>query len=148
MLIGPRGDRTHPSSSSRHHKNTSPREAVLPLYYSSSAQEAIHHTTHWIRVLHHNGGPNQYKPRVSCVVHRASLESRRGCGHVSVGIRSSCAPQSSNLEGLPEPEIRQHHTKVTVLVQRDQDQQNGRMEVTVEPSTASSPAPLAVKGHL
>ena len=35
---------------------------------SSSAQEAIHHTTHWSRVLHHNGGPNQYKPCVSCVV--------------------------------------------------------------------------------
>ena len=26
------------------------------------------HTTHWSRVLHHNGGPNQYKPCVSCVV--------------------------------------------------------------------------------
>ena len=24
--------------------------------------------THWSRVLHHNGGPNQYKPCVSCVV--------------------------------------------------------------------------------
>ena len=50
------------------HKNSSPREAVLPLYCSSSAPEAIHHTTHWSRVLHHNGGPNQYKPCVSCAV--------------------------------------------------------------------------------
>ena len=56
-------------------KNTPPHEAVLPLYCSSSAQEAIHHTTHWIRVLHHNDGPNQYKPCVSCVVHGASLET-------------------------------------------------------------------------
>ena len=29
----------------RLHKNSSPREAVLPLYCSSSAPEAIHHTT-------------------------------------------------------------------------------------------------------
>ena len=46
---------------------TAPREAVLPLYCSSSAPEAIHHTTHWSRVLHHNGGLNQYKSCVPCV---------------------------------------------------------------------------------
>ena len=37
---------------------TAPREAVLPLYCSSSVSEAIHHTTNQSRVLHHNGGPN------------------------------------------------------------------------------------------
>ena len=52
-----------------HHKNTSPREAILPLYCSSSAPEAIYRTTHWSRVLHHNGGPNQYKSYVPRVVH-------------------------------------------------------------------------------
>ena len=41
-----------------------PSRGYSPLCCSSSAQEAIHHTTHWSRVLHHNGGPNQYK---SCV---------------------------------------------------------------------------------
>ena len=40
------------------------RRLFFPLYCSSSAQEAIHHHTHWSRVLHHNGGPNQYKSRV------------------------------------------------------------------------------------
>ena len=54
-------------SQNHQHKNSSPREAVLTLYCSSSAQEAIHRTTHWSRVLHHNGGPNQYKHCVSCV---------------------------------------------------------------------------------
>ena len=62
-----------------HHRKNTAREVVFPLYCSSSAQEAIHHTTHRSRVLHHNGGPNLYKPRVSCVVHRASLELWRGC---------------------------------------------------------------------
>ena len=38
--------------------------------------------------------------------------------------------------------------KVTISVQRDQDQQSGRMEVTVEPKTASSPVPLAVEDQL
>ena len=32
-----------------------------------------------------------------------------------------------------------HRAKVTIPVQRDQDQQSGRTEVTVEPKTASSP---------
>ena len=43
VLIRERGDLTHPSSSSHQLKNTS-REAVLPLYCSSLAPEAIHHT--------------------------------------------------------------------------------------------------------
>ena len=41
-----------------------------------------------------------------------------------------------------------HQAKVTVLVQQDQDQQNGRMEVTVEPKTASPPEPLAAEDQL
>ena len=41
-----------------------------------------------------------------------------------------------------------HQTKVTISVKRDQDQQSGRTEVTVEPKTASSPVPLAVEDHL
>ena len=46
---------------------TAPREVVLPLYCSSSAPQAVHHTTHWSRVLHHNGCLDQYKSRVPCV---------------------------------------------------------------------------------
>ena len=33
--------------------------------------------------------------------------------------------------------------KVSILVQQDQDQQDGRTEVIVEPRTASPPEPLA-----
>src|SRR3954471_18569781 len=87
-------------------KNTS-REAVLTLYCSSSAPEAIHHTTHWSRVLHHNDGPNQYKSRVPCVVHCFHLSSHEGIERRTVGERSPRAPQCLNLKGLSEPEIRQ-----------------------------------------
>ena len=41
-----------------------------------------------------------------------------------------------------------HWAKVTILVQQDQDQQSGRMEVIVEPKTASSPALLAAEDQL
>ena len=36
-----------------------------------------------------------------------------------------------------------HRAKVAIPVQQDQDQQDNRMEVTVEPKTASPPEPLA-----
>ena len=38
--------------------------------------------------------------------------------------------------------------KVTISVQRDQDQQSGRTEVTAETKKASSPVPLAVEDQL
>ena len=38
--------------------------------------------------------------------------------------------------------------KVTVSVQQDQDHQNGRMEVIMEPRTASSSEPLAAEDQL
>ena len=41
-----------------------------------------------------------------------------------------------------------HQAKVTLLVQRDQDQPDGRTEVTMEPKTASSPVLLAAEDHL
>ena len=44
--------------------------------------------------------------------------------------------------------VPRHQAKVTISVQRDQDQQSGRTEVTVEPRTASSPVPLAVEDQL
>ena len=44
--------------------------------------------------------------------------------------------------------VPRHQAKVAISVQRDQDQQSGMMEVTVEPKTASSPVPLAVEDHL
>ena len=41
-----------------------------------------------------------------------------------------------------------HQAKVTVSVQQDEDQQNGRMEVIVEPRMASPPESLAVEDQL
>ena len=41
-----------------------------------------------------------------------------------------------------------HQARVTVSVQQDQDQQSGRMEVIVEPETASSSESLAVEDQL
>ena len=41
-----------------------------------------------------------------------------------------------------------HQAKVNISGQRGQDQQSGRMEVTVEPKTASSPVPLAAEDQL
>ena len=41
-----------------------------------------------------------------------------------------------------------HQAKVTIPVQQDQDQPDGRTEVTVEPKTASSPVHLAAEDHL
>ena len=94
-------DWIHTPTSPQSTRTPQPQEAVLHLYYSSSAQEAIHPPPHWSRVLHHNSGPNQYK---SCVfvlrvrrVHPRDLsELRRG----SVGRKSSRAPQCLNLEGF------------------------------------------------
>ena len=44
--------------------------------------------------------------------------------------------------------VPRHQAKVAISVQQDQDQQSGRMEVTVEPKTASPPEPLAGEDQL
>ena len=41
-----------------------------------------------------------------------------------------------------------HQAKVTISVQQDQDQQNGGMEVIVEPRKASSSEPLSGEDQL
>ena len=46
------------------HKNTLAQEAVLPLVLFILSPRDNPSPPHWSRVLHHNGGPNQYK---SCV---------------------------------------------------------------------------------
>ena len=42
----------------------------------------------------------------------------------------------------------EHQAKASISVQQDQDQQNGRMEVIVEPKPASPPEPLAGEDQL
>ena len=44
--------------------------------------------------------------------------------------------------------VPRHQAKVTISVQRDQDQQSGRTEVTVEPKMASSPVLLAAEDQI
>ena len=43
---------------------------------------------------------------------------------------------------------REHQAKVSIWVQQDQDQPNGRKEVIVEPKQASSPEPLTGEDQL
>ena len=47
------------------------------------------------------------------------------------------------MQGVPR-----HQAKVSISVQQDQDEQDGKTEVTVEPNTASPPEPLADEDHL
>ena len=44
--------------------------------------------------------------------------------------------------------VPRHQAKVSISMQQDQDQKEGKMEVIMEPKTASSPVPLAVEDHL
>ena len=65
--------------------------------------------------------------------------------------RITCAVSSFPLGckgGKRRRGVPRHQAKVTISVQRVQDQQSGRMEVTVEPKTASLPVPLAVEDQL
>ena len=50
--------------------------------------------------------------------------------------------------GQRRKRVPRHQAKVAILVQRDQDQEDGKAEVIVEPKTASSPVLLAVEDHL
>ena len=44
--------------------------------------------------------------------------------------------------------VPRHQAKVAVSVQQDQDQEDRKKEVIVEPKTASPPEPLAGEDHL
>ena len=46
------------------------------------------------------------------------------------------------MRGVPR-----HQAKVSISVQRDQDQQDSKTGVTMEPKTASPPEPLADKDY-
>ena len=52
------------------------------------------------------------------------------------------------LRGQARHGVPRHQAKVSILVQRDQDQKDGKTEVTIEPRTASLPEPLAGEDHL
>jgi len=44
--------------------------------------------------------------------------------------------------------VPRHQAKVSISVQQDQGQQDGKIEVIVEPNMASPPAPLRGEDHL
>ena len=60
----------------------------------------------------------------------------------------ACAVSLFPLQCKGDKHRPRHQAKVTVSVQQDQDQQNDRMEVIVEPKPASPPEPLAGKDQL
>ena len=51
-------------------------------------------------------------------------------------------------EGKRRHGVPRHQAKVSISVQRDQDQEDGRIEITMEPKTASSPVPLVAEDQL
>ena len=60
----------------------------------------------------------------------------------------ACAESLFPLWCIGSKRSREHQAKVAISVQQDQDQQNGRMEVIVEPKPASSLESLASEGQL
>ena len=43
--------------------------------------------------------------------------------------------------------VPRHQAKVAILVQQDQDQEDGKAEVIMEPKAASPPEPFACEDH-
>ena len=52
------------------------------------------------------------------------------------------------LKGKRRRGVLRHQAKVSIPVQQDQDQKDGKTEVIVEPKTASLPEPFAGGDHL
>ena len=105
----------HTSSSST--RTPQPQEAILPLVLFIISPRGNPPPPHWSRVLHHNGGPNQYK---SCVfvlqVRGVHLRDLSELGRGLIGRRPSCAPSVRTLRVLPESDIRQSLQILDLLV--------------------------------
>ena len=72
-------------------------------------------------------------PREVPVTQAMAIKTRRAPARVVSSFPLWCKG-GKRRHGVPR-----HQAKVSVCVQRDQDQQSGRTEVTVEPKTASQP---------
>ena len=81
-------------------------------------------------------------PRVVPMTQAMKIKTRRAPARI-VSLFPLWCKGGKRRHGVPR-----HQDNVSISVQQDQDQQDGRMEVTVEPKTVSSPAPLAGKDHL
>ena len=81
-------------------------------------------------------------PREVLVTQAMTIETRRAPA-CTVSLFPLLCKGGKHMHGVPR-----HQAKVAISVQRDQDQQSGRTEVTVEPKAASSPVPLAAEDQL
>ena len=81
-------------------------------------------------------------PREVLMMQAMTIKTRRAPAHAVSSFPLWCKG-GKRRRGVPR-----HKAKVSISVQRDQDQQDGRTEVTMEPKTAPSPAPLAGEDHL
>ena len=87
--------------------------------------------------------------------HEEAESSRRGTSrgahdtsHDDQGRQSGASPRRSSFPlwckgGKRSHGVPRHQAKVAISVQRDQDQQDGKMEVTMEPKAESPPEPFA-----
>ena len=71
-----------------------------------------------------------------------TIETRRALA-CAVSLFPLWCKGGKHRRGVPR-----HQAKVAISVQRDQDQRSSKMEVTVEPKTASSPVLLAAEDQL
>ena len=81
-------------------------------------------------------------PREVLVTRAVTIGTRRASA-LAVSLFPLWCKGGKHMRGVPR-----YQAKVAISVQRDQDQQSGRMEVTVEPKTASSLMPLAAEDRL
>ena len=81
-------------------------------------------------------------PREELVTQAVTIETRRAPA-CAVSLFPLWCKGGKHRHGVPR-----HQAKVTIPVQRDQDEQSGRMEVTMEPKTASSLVPLIAEDQL
>ena len=69
-------------------------------------------------------------------------QGQAGASKRSVPVSSLVLRRQAQAQGLEES------GKFSISVQQDQDQQDGRTKVIVEPKTASPPVPLTGKDYL
>ena len=81
-------------------------------------------------------------PRVVPMTQAMKIKTRRAPARI-VSLFPLWCKGGKRRHGVPR-----HQDNVSISVQQDQDQQDGRMEVTVEPKTVSSPVLLAAEDQL
>ena len=73
---------------------------------------------------------------------RGTSQGARDASHDDSGRQAGASQGAKRSRGVPR-----HQAKVAISVQRDQDQEDGKAEVIVEPKTASPPELFAGEDH-